>query len=55
MYAAPTSDQATAIRNSGISFPFLWAVVKEFPQGIVLINRITKETRFVYMPKMTDA
>lgn len=43
----PTEDQAKAMKNAGIEFPFLWAVMQDFPTCMIIKNRITQEFRMV--------
>lgn len=44
---APTKEQATIIKSSGIEFPFLWEVVQDLESCLIIKHSITQEFRVV--------
>lgn len=48
----PTKPQAEAMREHGIHYPFLWAVLKTTTRGFIVKNRLTGETRLIADEKL---
>lgn len=45
--ATPTKDQAEAMKRSGIAYPVVWAVIKEWDSKMLIINRLDHHVRTI--------
>ena len=45
--SSPTEIHTKAMKKAGIEFPFLWAILQDFPTCMIIKNRITGEFRMV--------
>lgn len=43
----PTDAQAKAMKEHGIEFPFLWAVLQDLPNSLIVKNRIDGQVRLI--------
>lgn len=43
----PTAEQARQMKDAGISFPFLWSVLQDDPDGMILAHCFSKEIRYI--------
>lgn len=43
----PTDVHTKAMKESGIDFPFLWAILQDFPTCMIVKNRLTAEIKMI--------
>lgn len=47
MNPVPTAEQAKHMKKAGISYPFLWTVIQDDSDGMILVHCISKEIRYI--------